>query len=171
MVLAALEQPQKNETPHLQLVEKPNIVLASALHRTGAYILDIIIISVSSAVISAALLYTYKALTETMQLIPLNNRAPWEIDFLKQAVSLIVFTSYFTLSYWYTNGRSIGKKWLGLQVVSEDGIEFTFRRAFTRSLAYQVSYIILGLGFALAFIRDDKKCLHDLISKTKVISV
>lgn len=85
-------------------------------------------------------------------------------------VYLIYYFSYFTLSHWYA-GASFGKKVFGLQVVTTEGNELTFKNSLGRAFAYFLSsHFTLGLGFLLPLLRNDGRSLHDLVASTCVVS-
>jgi uncharacterized RDD family membrane protein YckC len=48
---------------------------------------------------------------------------------------VLVFGGYPTLMEWLTHGRTVGKLWLGLRVVRDDGGPIGFRQALARGLA------------------------------------
>lgn len=83
-------------------------------------------------------------------------------------VDLIIPLAYITVavSVWST---TIGKRIFGLYVVRVDGSKVGFGRAIARHLCCTVSMLILGIGFLMIALRDDKRGLHDLICDTMVI--
>jgi len=96
-------------------------------------------------------------------------------------------TAIITLSIWAALGiipsllvvalplsryrTTLGKRWCGLEVAAEQK-PLTARRAAGRTLAtIGISLIgTLGSGFIMGLIREDGRCLHDLILGTKVVS-
>ena len=48
---------------------------------------------------------------------------------------VLVFAGYPILMEWLTRGRTLGKIWLGLRVVRDDGGPIGFRQALVRGLA------------------------------------
>lgn len=84
------------------------------------------------------------------------------------SVSLMSLTfAYFSLFYFVTNGRTMGKSLFGLKVVSPSG-EITLLQAMKRSLAYFTCAMFGSFLFALSFIRKDNKSLADIFSGTAV---
>ena len=82
--------------------------------------------------------------------------------------SLLSLTfAYFTLFYFVTNGRTMGKTIFGLKVVAKEG-EITLTQAMKRSIAYITCAMFGSFLFALSFMRKDQKSLADLFSKTTV---
>ncbi len=75
---------------------------------------------------------------------------------------------YFPVSVaaWST---TLGKRLFGLYVVRNDGSRIGLCRAFFRSLCYNISGIVFGVGFLMIAFSDDKRGLHDLICDTKVV--
>lgn len=75
---------------------------------------------------------------------------------------------YFTVpvAAWST---TLGKLLFGLRVVRNDGSKIGIGRAFCRHLCYSISFLILGIGFLMVGLREDKRGLHDLICDTKVV--
>jgi uncharacterized RDD family membrane protein YckC len=71
-----------------------------------------------------------------------------------------------------TRGATPGKKMLGLRIVREDGEEpLGWGTAFMRLVGYMVSGFILYIGFFMIAFNPEKKGLHDMIAKTRVLKV
>ena len=68
-----------------------------------------------------------------------------------------------------TWSTTLGKRIFGLYVVRNDGSKIGFCRAFARSLCYNISGLIFGIGFLMIAFSEDKRGLHDLICDTKVV--
>ena len=87
---------------------------------------------------------------------------------MMSSVSLMSLTfAYFSIFYFATNGRTMGKTLFGLKVVSLDG-EITIKQAMQRSIAYFTCAFFGSFLFALSFIRKDDKSLADIFSGTTV---
>jgi uncharacterized RDD family membrane protein YckC len=78
------------------------------------------------------------------------------------------------------SGQSIGKRWMGIRVVREDGNAASlFHILLLRNFIPGLMGALLGLlvpGLfplvdALFILRADRRCLHDLIAGTKVVKV
>jgi uncharacterized RDD family membrane protein YckC len=82
---------------------------------------------------------------------------------------------------WYllsTRGHTLGKKWLGIRVVRNDGTPVDFVRGvilrnWVLQAIAQIPYIgsFIGLVDTLMIFGGDQRCLHDKIADTKVIAV
>lgn len=66
-------------------------------------------------------------------------------------------------------GRTPGKGIIGLRVVNADGAPLAPRRALWRTLAFPLSAVLFGLGFALLLVQREHRALHDLIARTAVV--
>lgn len=84
------------------------------------------------------------------------------------SVSLISLTfAYFSIFYFVTNGRTMGKTFFGLKVINPSG-EMTLKQSMQRSLAYCLCAMFGSFLFALSFVRKDQKSLADIFSSTSV---
>lgn len=75
------------------------------------------------------------------------------------------------------HGQSIGKRWIGIRIVCTDGSDASLSRILLRrmivpALVGGIPYV--GLVFALAnllwIFGEEKRCLHDLIADTMVVT-
>ncbi len=109
----------------------------------------------------------------TALVLPLLIAAHVRLPVMIPVISIFVLAVscfYFTVAtvVW---GQTFGKKVFNLWVTDLDGRPLSFRHSFGRAVSYFFSLITLGLGFVLAGIHKEKRGLHDLISKTKVVQV
>jgi uncharacterized RDD family membrane protein YckC len=75
---------------------------------------------------------------------------------------------YFAYS-WAANGRTAGMALFGVRVVTDDGADVSGRRAVVRTLAFPLSFLLLGLGFVGILLGDRRRALHDVIAGTAVV--
>lgn len=88
---------------------------------------------------------------------------------MMSSVSLISLTfAYFSLFYFVTNGRTMGKSLFGLKVMTQDGEEMSLKQSMLRAFAYFTCAFFGSFLFALSFIRKDDKSLADVFSNTTV---
>ncbi len=70
----------------------------------------------------------------------------------------LIFVMYFSLSFYLSNGKTVGKMFFGLKVYSLDGNkELSLKQSFLRSLGYGFNTIFLFLPFALVFFNKQQK--------------
>lgn len=81
------------------------------------------------------------------------------------SISTMALTfAYFTLFYFCTNGRTLGKTFFGLRAVNADKSEMTLKQSIYRALAYFTCAMAGSFLFALSYIRKDEKSLADIFS-------
>lgn len=89
------------------------------------------------------------------------------------SVTPIIFFSYFLLSYYSGEGKSLGKLFFKLTVAQnelEKDYLPTFRQALLRTIGYMSCYLSLGTLFFVPFFRNDRRGIPDMLSGTKVYS-
>jgi uncharacterized RDD family membrane protein YckC len=98
-----------------------------------------------------------------VQLFLINKMA------VMSSISLMSLTfAYFSLFYFVTNGRTVGKSFFGLQVRNTNGEELSLQQSMMRAIAYFTCAITGSFLFALSYIRKDEKSLADVFSGTTV---
>jgi uncharacterized RDD family membrane protein YckC len=109
----------------------------------------------------AAISFTAKVLTGNG--ISWNKGDTWVV--LAYAVWAFAYFAYS----WAASGRTAGMALFGVRVVREDGAAASGRRAVVRTLAFPLSFLLLGLGFAGILVGGQRRALHDVIAGTAVI--
>lgn len=80
---------------------------------------------------------------------------------------LSLMFAYFTVFYFVTNGKTMGKMLMGLTVKSENK-EMSLKECMLRSITYIFCAWFASIPFIISFIRKDQKSLADLFSGTNV---
>jgi len=93
-----------------------------------------------------------------------------ESNFLIYCLSFIAICLYHAIMESSVIQGTLGKKMNGLKVVNDQMERISFGRALLRILFKFLSLLLLFGGFFIIYFRKDRKGLHDLITKTKVIS-
>jgi uncharacterized RDD family membrane protein YckC len=78
---------------------------------------------------------------------------------------------YFTVSFYFFKGQSIGKYLLRLKVLSLYHEHLGLWHCFERSLGYFASALEFGFGYIQAFWNPNRMTLHDKIGETIVIQL
>lgn len=130
--------------------------------RLAAYILDSLILGLALGVVIGPLMFLLmRGVTEPAAVMVYMTIA--------QLIAFVISIAYI-LYFWGTKGATPGKKILHLRIVREDGEEpLGFGTAAMRMLGYIVSGVILYIGFLMIAFTKDKKGLHDMIAKTRVV--
>ncbi len=91
-------------------------------------------------------------------------------DIWDQAGSAIgLWSIYFTVALTLTNGRTIGKKAMGLRVLRLDGERLNWWASFERAGGYVAGIATGTLGFLQVFWDANRQCVHDKIVGTVVV--
>jgi uncharacterized RDD family membrane protein YckC/ribosomal protein S27E len=83
--------------------------------------------------------------------------------------SLALFGFYFASGESGAARATLGKWSLGMIVLRDDNKVQTRQQAFGRAASAFVTILTLYIGFIMCFFRADKKAMHDLMSKSKVV--
>lgn len=98
---------------------------------------------------------------------------PWLAIFLVPIVYLI--SNVFLVSSYYAKGESgatratLGKWSLGLIVLTDDNKPVTLKQGYGRAFSAFLTTLTFYIGFLMCAFRADRKAMHDLMSKTKVV--
>ena len=85
-------------------------------------------------------------------------------------VIMFLFQFLYYGYFWSKNGQSIGKKLMGVKVVSQDGQPLSFVKAGLRgTIGYWISSLVFSLGFIWAAFDKDGETWHDKIFGTRVV--
>ena len=98
---------------------------------------------------------------------------------LLSIISVIIFFILIPTFVW--KGQTIGKRWLNIAIVKNDDQEVNLKTMIIREIFFlfgyiKIPYLSLVVGF-VAFVdpffifSSERRTLHDLIAKTKVIDV
>lgn len=100
--------------------------------------------------------------------IPLLVGSSWAVDLRWVFLSVFLHFAYDVL-FLYFLGATIGKKFVGLEVVSRAGGGLTLFQCVLRSVSDRLS-LFFGNGLrALAFLRYDRTHVSDWIAETRVV--
>jgi uncharacterized RDD family membrane protein YckC len=88
------------------------------------------------------------------------------MPFIINLLADFVYAGYFYSTYSATPGKMI----FNLQVLKDSGDKLNFIKAGLRDgVGKSISGLIIGAGYLMAFFREDRHALHDLMFKTKVV--
>ena len=156
---------------------QPEVVPTGFWVRLLAYFLDLFVLS---------LIMTVACLPFKAQLGPMANLTAAKLtemmnggdtaaitEFVQASLVYCTIYSFVSLAYFIgMNGRfgaTCGKLALGARIVNEDGSKITYRKAFWRYSGEIISFCTLGIGYLMIAFHPQKRGLHDLIAKTRVI--
>jgi len=90
--------------------------------------------------------------------------------FIIKWIIIAIPTLYFTLTTFFLDGQTFGKKIFKIQITSIYHKKISFWHCLERSLGYVASTLELGLGFIQAVWNNNRMTLHDKIAETIVIN-
>jgi uncharacterized RDD family membrane protein YckC len=129
--------------------------------RFAAFVADVVVLTGIFMLALAAVNFAASILTGTS--IDFNRSDTWVV------IAYLVWGFLYFAVFWGLNGRTAGGALFGLQVRTSDGGDVSGRRAIGRTLAFPLSFLILGLGFLGILLGDRRRALHDVIAGTVVV--
>ena len=102
--------------------------------------------------------------------LEMHNAQPIVVLFLKILFGLLPVI-YYTISFYFWKGQTIGKRILRLRVISLYHKNLGFWHCIERSLGYYASTLEGGIGFIQAYWNPNRMALHDVIGETIVIKL
>ena len=126
-----------------------------------AFVIDCVLSIAVFELVLAATSFAASVLTGTS--IHWNRGDQWVV--LAFFAWEFVYYAYF----WTASGKTPGMLILGVQVVGQDGSHAGTKRGLVRTLAFPLSFLLLGLGFLGILLGRDRRALHDVIAGTAVV--
>ena len=134
---------------------------AGIISRFVAFVIDIAVIALTFAIAGTVLEYVLTILMRhEMHLRDTRVVA----DVLLGVWAFVYFAVPQSMS-----GRTLGMGIVGLRSVRTDGSDLHARQAILRTLFLPLSFLLLGLGFALIVLRGDRRALHDVLGGSAVV--
>ena len=93
----------------------------------------------------------------------------WSRANLWVIIAFFAWEFFYYAYFWTASGKTPGMQLLGVQVVGRDGSHVGTRRGLVRTLAFPLSFLLLGLGFVGILFGRDRRALHDSIADTAVV--
>ncbi len=150
-----------HETDRLRELE--GLPLASFRARALAFIVDmgVVLAGVIAVGLPEAVRKSREAGTDTQVVVA--------FDPFHSIAGVAFLVAYIGLLTWLWNGRTLGKKLLGIRVVSLTGERVTLWQSLERTLGYGMSALEAGFGFLQYFLHINRRTLHDRIAETIVV--
>jgi len=136
--------------------------------RLAAYSIDSLIVSLPVLVASGAWAFWLSEQGGTMALTEVTPRV-FLLPIIGGAASLLLSIVY-PVYFWALRGATPGKQVFGLRVLSMDGeTPIGWQRAMLRVIGYMINSFVLGIGFLLIAVSEEKRGLHDRLADTRVL--
>ena len=160
--MITMKKSNYNGTESHRMQDLHGLPLASFKRRAGAFYIDLLI-----AVLVFLPIVMYGAWL--LQRFGLVNKDVLLVFDYEHWYSIIPLVVYFSVSIYYGNGKTIGKKLMGIRVVSVVHEKIGFWHSVERALGYGASFLEFGFGFLQYFIDPNRRTVHDRIAETIVI--
>jgi uncharacterized RDD family membrane protein YckC len=136
--------------------------------RLAAYSIDSAIVSLPVVVASCVWAFWLAERGGAMGLVETTPRV-FLLPIIGGAVSLLLSVVY-PVYFWAVRGATPGKQILGLRVLGADGeTPIGWQRAMLRIIGYMINGLVMGIGFLLIAVSEDKRGLHDRLADTRVL--
>jgi uncharacterized RDD family membrane protein YckC len=129
--------------------------------RFASFAVDLIVLTAIFLAVLAAI--NWAATIVTGKDIAFNRGNLWVV------IAYLIWGFIYFAYFWGLNGRTAGGAMFGVQILTDDGDDVSPRRAIVRTLAFPLSFLILGLGFLGILLGDQRRALHDVIAGTVVV--
>ncbi len=138
-------------------------------HRLYAFTFDMFMIALTSKLV----MFTYTSFIKSYfyQLrYQVQESLNANLSLIHFSVLMTVFFSYHFVSFYTSEGKTLGKMMFGLRVYSptQPRMVLSMSECFKRTLGYTVCYATGFFLFALPLIRSDRRGLPDFFSQTEV---
>jgi uncharacterized RDD family membrane protein YckC len=96
-----------------------------------------------------------------------------ENNLLKVTIQIYYYliTQYFFVWFWVHNQGTLGMKTWKIKIICNNNNRLSYKQAIIRFNVAIISLLFFGLGFIISLFRKDKKCFHDIISKTALVKL
>jgi uncharacterized RDD family membrane protein YckC len=124
--------------------------------------------AVDAAASTAVFMLALAALSFAVSIVT-GKSVNWNRDGTWAGLAFAVWLFVYFAYSWAAGGKTFGMAVLGVRVVRSDGADAGARRAVLRTLAFPLSFLIFGLGFAGIVLGRRRRALHDVIAGTAVL--
>lgn len=173
MIAANSYAPPRADLDAVPAVSDAQLVLAGRGARLGAQVLNLLMLAVPLIVASVGAVEAVEA-QRVGAWPPTSSGLPALCAGTLSGAALVLFQIIGVAR----RGQSLGKQLLGLRIVRVDGSRASFVR--TVLLRMLLPWLLAWIPFVgwfllpvdwLVILREDRRCLHDLIAGTKVVVV
>ena len=146
--------------------ELEGVELASFKSRAIAFFIDF---AIAGVLFLGLLVLFFKLANRYTSLGNDNRHLNIELNFFENWYSIVYLVLFFGLSVYFGNGRTLGKRIMGIRVVSIVHHRMGLWHSIERALGYGASALEFGFGFVQYFIHPNRRTVHDRMAETIVI--
>jgi uncharacterized RDD family membrane protein YckC len=148
------------------MLELHGVELASFGSRALAMLIDF---AIAGALFLGGLMLFFKIANRYTSMGQDNRHINVELNFFENWYSIVYLVLFFGLSVYLGNGRTLGKRVMGIRVVSLVHHKMSLWHSIERALGYGASALEFGFGFVQYFIHPNRRTVHDRMAETIVI--
>ena len=149
--------------------EEPPVVYGSFWRRTWAGVIDVVLEATAALIVTVAIDFVLSRLGRLLGFAPWISKVATGMAYI--AVLTIGAWLYCAFSESSSRRATIGKRIMGLQVVTADGGRVSFGQATVRHFMKFLSLFSAGVGFMMAAWTKRHQALHDIPCECIVIRV
>jgi uncharacterized RDD family membrane protein YckC len=135
---------------------------AGPVTRLAAYAIDAFLSVSAYGLFLSLIVFLWQLVSRDDLTIPAQDSVIW-------LIGMVFWLFFYFAGSWALAAKTPGMAVLGLRVVQRDGGDITVRHAVVRTLAFPLSFLLLGLGFVGLVIGKERRGLHDVIAHTTVV--
>ncbi len=135
---------------------------AGPVTRLAAYAIDAFLSVSAYGLLLSLIVFLWQLVSRDDLTFPAQDSVIW-------LIGMVFWLFFYFAGSWALAAKTPGMAVLGLRVVQRDGGDITVRHAVVRTLAFPLSFILLGLGFVGLVIGKERRGLHDVIAHTTVV--
>jgi len=135
---------------------------AGPVTRLAAYVIDAFASVAAYGLVLSLVAFLWQLVSRDDLTLPGQDSLVW-------LIGLGLWLFFYFAGSWALAAKTPGMAVLGLRVVQRDGGDITGRQAVVRTLAFPLSFLLLGLGFIGLVIGKERRALHDVIAHTTVV--
>ncbi|WP_138416775.1 RDD family protein [Aquibacillus sediminis] len=134
--------------------------------RASAFIIDQSIIMVTNILFFMVIFLAGRGVESFSS----TNASPWILALIILVFFLINWGYFFVLEYFF-GGRTVGKRWIGIRVIQDNGHSITLLSSLIRNLLRIIDSLPSAyfLGIIMIFFHSKHKRLGDLVAGTIVV--
>jgi uncharacterized RDD family membrane protein YckC len=148
-----------HETERMRKLD--GLPLASFAARAAAFAIDFLL---AAGVFVLLAVPVGKVLEKT-----LHRDIHIELNLFHNWYSIVYLVLFFGASLYVGNGRTVGKRVMGIRVLSVVHDHISLWHSIERALGYGASTLEAGFGFLQYFIHPNRRTVHDRIAETIVV--
>lgn len=157
-----------------EIIENEQYTLATARRRAAAICLDFVFILLLIIVLFLIIIYIFNIKEKSFSIdnthISLSDKnIPKYVLICINGFLSLLPTIYFAISLYIFNGFTLGKRLMGIRVVSLYHHKLSLWHSIERSLGYIASTLEFGLGFFQVLWTHNRMATHDRIAETIVV--